>query len=407
VHDSIRELPGSTPARKAIVSRALEYLDKLAGEGGNDMTLQTELAAGYERVGDVQGNPLGPNLGETSAAIESYKKALAIRERLFASADSENHYATAMLNSKLFRAAQFTGDFGSAESFCSRATSILEKLAESDPTNALYRVTAARFNQELADLLVSKTGGNVAEAMERYRKAIALTGSIAPSPRNDVAGPDGLSLNEKILSVTQMAHKRLGQRYELEGRSDEALEAYENALRESERLLAAGNPRKSQAEVVFAIALGNAGRMRATTGSADDGAQKVERGITICETAVNNDPKNVLARSELALLYWNAGKISLIRNNAADALKSFRKAEKLQQELVELNPKDLYNLANLADTYASIGSAYEMNRIEAEAFFKRSYEIWNRLKEKDMLPGYYAHKPGEVMALMRRATGQQ
>src|SRR5215207_4652911 len=153
--------------------------------------------------------------------------------------------------------------------------------------------------------------------MERYNKAIALSRSIAASPANDVAAADGLSLNEKILSVTQMAYKRLGQRHELARRSDEALEAYVNALRESEKLLAAGNPRKPQAEVVVAIALGNAGRLQATTGAVDNGSENVKRGIAICEIAVSNDPKNALAKSELALLYWNAGKISLIRNNAA------------------------------------------------------------------------------------------
>ncbi|MEQ1764810.1 MAG: hypothetical protein ABL984_16895, partial [Pyrinomonadaceae bacterium] len=331
---------------------------------------------------------------------------LEIRRREQTFANRENRYTTALLNSKLFRIAQFGGDFSNAESYCSRATGILDGLAESDTSNALYRITAARFNQELADLQVSKDGGNVADSMERYRKAIALADSIPAEPANAIAGADGLSLNEKILSVTQMAYKRIGQRHELEGRSDEALEAYMNALKESEKLLAAGNPRKPQAEVVVAIALGNAGRLQATTGAVNDGAEKIERGIATCEKAVQNDPKNVLARSELALLHWNAGKVGLIRNNAANALKSFRKAADLQQELVELNPKDLYNLANLADTFTSIGSAnaIQKNVAEAESFFKRSYEIWSGMKEKGMLPGYYSHKPQEVLTLLQRAS---
>lgn len=409
VHDSIRELPGSTPARKAIVARALEYLDKLAAEGGNDMTLQTELAAGYERIGDVQGNPLGPNLGETSAAVESYKKALTIREGLFPMANPDNRYATAMLNSKLFRSAQFSGDFADAESYCARATGILEGLTAADPSNAVYRVTAARFNQELADLLVSKTDSNVAEAMDRYNKAITLATSTTPSDANEVADADGISLNEKILSVTQMAYRRLGQRYELEGRKQEALEAFMNSLKECEKLLAAGNPQKPQAEVVLAIALGNAGRLQAVTGAIDAGQQEIDRGIAICEKAAQSDPKNVLARSELALLYWNVGNIGLLRSDAAAALKSFGMAERLQQDLTESNPWDMYNLANLADTYSSMGSAYEhqKDRTHAAAFFKKSYEIWKGMKEKDMLPGYYANKPAETLALMTRAADHQ
>src|SRR5205085_1815355 len=77
-HDAIENLPGSTPARKLVVSKALEYLDKLAQEAGNDASLQRELAGAYEKVGDVQGNPYKANLGNSSGALESYRKALAI-----------------------------------------------------------------------------------------------------------------------------------------------------------------------------------------------------------------------------------------------------------------------------------------------------------------------------------------
>jgi serine/threonine protein kinase len=63
VHDSIKELPGSTPARKIIVDRALQYLNVLAQESAGDVGLQRELAAAYEKVGSVQGDYLENNLG--------------------------------------------------------------------------------------------------------------------------------------------------------------------------------------------------------------------------------------------------------------------------------------------------------------------------------------------------------
>jgi hypothetical protein len=37
VHDSIKDLPGSTPARKIIVDRALQYLNVLAQESNGDL----------------------------------------------------------------------------------------------------------------------------------------------------------------------------------------------------------------------------------------------------------------------------------------------------------------------------------------------------------------------------------
>lgn len=57
IHDAIRDLPGSTAARRILVSRALEYLDRLSREASDDRPPQLELAAAYLQIGDVQGNP--------------------------------------------------------------------------------------------------------------------------------------------------------------------------------------------------------------------------------------------------------------------------------------------------------------------------------------------------------------
>jgi len=40
IHDSIKDLPGATPARKLLVGRALEYLDRLSQEAAGDVSLQ-------------------------------------------------------------------------------------------------------------------------------------------------------------------------------------------------------------------------------------------------------------------------------------------------------------------------------------------------------------------------------
>src|SRR5215472_10696218 len=131
VHDSIRDLPGSTPARKLLVSRALEYLDSLSAEGRTDASLQRELSAGYERIGDVQGQPRQANLGDPMGAELSYRKALAIRE----------------------------------------------SLAAADPNDLEVRRQRAPNYRKLSDLLLS-TGDSKA-AIEYTEKALELTRTIA------------------------------------------------------------------------------------------------------------------------------------------------------------------------------------------------------------------------------------
>ncbi|MGI8820020.1 MAG: hypothetical protein ACR2ID_03985 [Chthoniobacterales bacterium] len=93
-HDAIAALPGATEARRLIVTRALQYLDSLSGEAAGDRRLQHELAEAYLKVGDVQGKPYTPNLGDSDGALRSYRRAIEIEEPL-ARAEAGSHSTTA------------------------------------------------------------------------------------------------------------------------------------------------------------------------------------------------------------------------------------------------------------------------------------------------------------------------
>lgn len=75
LHDAIQGLPGSTPARKLLIGRALQYLNDLSATGGNDRDLQLELAAAYIKIGDVQGHRRDAHLGDHAGALASFKRA--------------------------------------------------------------------------------------------------------------------------------------------------------------------------------------------------------------------------------------------------------------------------------------------------------------------------------------------
>src|SRR5213080_2717377 len=83
-HDAVKNLPGATAVRERLVKDALAYLDSLNSEAASDPALQRELAAAYERVGDVRGEVYGASIGDMSGALDSYQKALRIREALVA-----------------------------------------------------------------------------------------------------------------------------------------------------------------------------------------------------------------------------------------------------------------------------------------------------------------------------------
>ncbi|MCX6587109.1 MAG: protein kinase [Acidobacteria bacterium] len=75
VHDAIDNLPGAPPARRLLAAKAVQYLSNLSREQPRDPSLRTELAAAWIRLGNLQGNPNHPNLGDLASARQSYRNA--------------------------------------------------------------------------------------------------------------------------------------------------------------------------------------------------------------------------------------------------------------------------------------------------------------------------------------------
>jgi hypothetical protein len=79
-HDQILDLPGPTPAREYVIATAIKYLDGLAAEATGDPALAVDLAVGYIRLGNAQGNPAYANQGQLGEAVTSYQRSLALLE---------------------------------------------------------------------------------------------------------------------------------------------------------------------------------------------------------------------------------------------------------------------------------------------------------------------------------------
>ena len=144
LHDAIRDLPGSTPARQLLVSNGLQYLDKLARDAGDRPDLQRELAGAYVKVGDVQGRPFNPNLGDTAGALASYKKSVAIYEALTGAnasdATFQREMATAYL--RLSEVLSATGATADALAYARKALDVQQRVA-SDTSGADTAISPA------------------------------------------------------------------------------------------------------------------------------------------------------------------------------------------------------------------------------------------------------------------------
>jgi tetratricopeptide (TPR) repeat protein len=97
VHDAVRDLPGSTKARAVIVQTALHYLDASVNSVHGDGVAEKELAKAYRRLGDVQGNLRGANLGDSSGALARYRQAITLLDDAIRRAPGDLDAATERL----------------------------------------------------------------------------------------------------------------------------------------------------------------------------------------------------------------------------------------------------------------------------------------------------------------------
>lgn len=80
--DAIKELPGSTPAQKLLVTRVLEHLDRMSADGADDQLTQLDVASAYTRIANLQGNAYDQNIGDAAGGVASINKAIGITEHL-------------------------------------------------------------------------------------------------------------------------------------------------------------------------------------------------------------------------------------------------------------------------------------------------------------------------------------
>jgi eukaryotic-like serine/threonine-protein kinase len=135
--ESIRKLPGAVVGRKIIIERSLQYLDNLAQESHGDVSLERELAAEFERIGDLQDGAFADNTGRTAGSLESYRKALSIRAAVVQAQPTSLQDRLALAHSyrRLTLAAWGHGDRAAALQYARNAVAEANRLIQQQPRN--------------------------------------------------------------------------------------------------------------------------------------------------------------------------------------------------------------------------------------------------------------------------------
>jgi serine/threonine-protein kinase len=80
LYDQLERQPGALPLRREVAATAQHYLDRLASSGWAGPGVRIEAAEGLLRLAEVQGSPLGANLGQPQQARANIDRAVRLLE---------------------------------------------------------------------------------------------------------------------------------------------------------------------------------------------------------------------------------------------------------------------------------------------------------------------------------------
>jgi tetratricopeptide (TPR) repeat protein len=419
--------PGTTGGGVILAQRALEYLDALAKEGGNDPALQYELAGAYR----VLAEQIDLATGNYAAVAETYRKSLALYEGLVKAkpTDPEMRNQMARLYERVGWSLWRAGDMEEAMVLFEKALPVREGLVASKPLFFEYRYPLAHLHMSIGDLLTGNEA--MAEAARHYREALVLMEALpkGESPEHDLRmGRGFIYCHNHIAETLWRDNDFAGALLEFD-RALEILEVvyptapedrflrnlrgdiYEGQTRtyrsqkDFERALAIARKRVAMWEAIpsgdhslrepLAIAYSDLGELLSDTGEIAQGSEYLAKAIRIFEEQLAGGTKS---RNLTSWLGWSYGRLALVeqkQDRYQDALKNYGKALILhEQNAAGRKDGDVrYELALCCDAIArlhmAMASAKDVSAEdgaehwrEARSLSERSREIIQKLYEQ-------------------------
>jgi len=356
------------------VSRALEYLDSLSKESAGDLSLQRELAAAYDRVGDLMGYSGAANLGDFNGAMESYEKALAIREVVAKSIPTDASLQSELL-SEYFRVsfALFNqGEYSQALKYLRSGLPIAESLAHSSPNPRNIDFLAGIYWQTGT---VQNSAGDYAGAAKSFKQAVLIREPSASAPdakaglRMHLAG-DYIGLATALRGISDP-----------KGASDASKRGL-NILLD----LSHSDPDNATLREYLAEAYDLSAHVLETSGDTTHALQNYRAGNSIFAELYAADHANALARSNLGFSTLGIARDLLWQRSVSQAMSKAHQAVAIFEPT---DHKSRYDVDGQAESYRVLGLAYEAladqstakssklrNLNEAKSWFEKSEKTW-------------------------------
>ena len=389
VHDAVRDLPGSTRARQLIVETGLKFLDGLAKNSRRDWDLKSELATAYERIGDVQGNVMGANLGNTQAALESYGKSVALLDELVLH-DPGNQKAQLdrlRVEQRIGAVYLYTQDGVHALETFRGALKTGEELAARYPDDEELAVRVAEMYAATGHALW--LAQEFTASYEENAKAVELASKRAETH------PDDRALRLTLAS----AWSDMGMDQTRLGKLNEALVLYRKALPVLEELTKL-EPANAAYQRVLLFTYGHLGDVLGNVrwknlGDPAGALAAYRQMLGVAQHLHQTDPANQQAAADYASALARVAALAPLPERVA----MYEQSIAVLREIEQVNPQNVMNRWDLSHTYLLLGETHEERSDRAGTL--AAYAESTRMAE-DLLAGGMASPAGDLVTVHGR-----
>lgn len=394
----MEKIPGTTEAQVLLVKRALEYLDSLSNEAGDDNELKKELAKAYEKVGNIQGNPYSTNIGDIAGAVQSYEKSRAIREALLQQSPEDKE-----LISELAIIYGLMGDvylngldeYDKAVEKYDQAYALSEKVVAADPTNIDARARLAGIIKSKG--LIPFYNGDNKTAIEFYKRSHLIyqdlvkekpdnlyyeqeyafmyvnigeaqgwDGNFEESGKNIQKGLEHLYEIEKkfptdikLKRTLMLANIKYGESFEDRKLPQEAVIVYSKAIAIAETLFA-NDQKNALAKRDVAMGYKKKAQALSSAGRGTESLETLNRSMAIFEELRATDPNNSEAVYDVTNLKFTIGETLIEQNEHQKAILYLENSRDGFASVLALNPNNMFAARMSAFSYDRLARCYEV-----------------------------------------------
>ncbi|MBA4020034.1 MAG: hypothetical protein C0483_22945 [Pirellula sp.] len=329
---------GATQLAEEQYRRAMEMAEKLRTVPAQREQAEADLAAAYQRLGDV-----GMQRGQWTAGVEWLKKSLALREEIAARkpADLKARSDLAASIQRLGLVHLLQDELPEAEKLFARFLELSRSLQVADPQNAEYLRNLSVAEERMGDVALRK--GDVKQAEPAFRESLKLRRRlIEDDPENAAAQRD--------LSVTL---DRLADLARGRGEAEAADALLQESLTIRKQLYeadAANMQTLRDLSVSYAM-LGDAALERNKTREA---AEYFRFYLEMVERLTQSDPGNAQYQRDLAAAHDRVSQVGVRLGNWKAALASGRRRTEIWAALVDAEPTNADYLRELSTGYREL-----------------------------------------------------